>query len=43
MRFLLQVTPLDVDEFRDAVGAEHVLTSADEVGPYNVDWLQNHR
>lgn len=40
---VFQVSHLDVEEFRGVVGAEHVLTSASDVEPYNVDWLQNHR
>lgn len=36
----LQVTALDVEEFCNIVGGDHVLSSANDVEPYNVDWLQ---
>lgn len=39
----LQVTDLDLEEFRGIVGGDYVLTSPSDVAAYNVDWLQNHK
>ncbi len=33
----------DISEFARIVGASHVLTSADDVAPYNEDWLKHYR
>ena len=41
----VQVCDDDLHEFCEIVGAGNVLTTAkgDDLDPYNVDWLHNHR
>ena len=40
---VVQVTELDLQEFRLLLGGDHVITDPSEVEPYNIDWLRNLR